>query len=166
MNKPYRLCLIALLLLSTAGCDQLTKNIAKTGLVAAGPVSLLNNLIRLEYAENPGAFLSMGEHLPSPIILLLSSLMAGIVIFILVKLSLQSRNVKSSMLIGLSLIAGGSIGNIIDRVLNAGVVVDFMNIGIGQLRSGIFNMADVAILTGALVLMLSMSKKPSEPDTA
>ncbi len=166
MNKTYRICLVGALLLSTAGCDQLTKKIAKAELVSAKPVSLLNNLIRLEYAENTGAFLSIGEHLPSPILLLFSSLLAGVVIFILVRLSLQNRDVKPSMLIGLSLIAGGSIGNIIDRVLNAGAVVDFMNIGIGRIRSGIFNVADVAILIGVFVLILLMSKKPSKIDAA
>ncbi|HEX8890347.1 MAG TPA: signal peptidase II [Pyrinomonadaceae bacterium] len=164
MKKTYRICLIGILLLSTAGCDQLTKQVAKAELVSAGPISLLNNLIRLEYAENRGAFLSMGEHLPGPILLLISSLLAGVVIFILVRLSLQNRDVKPMLLIGLSLIAGGSIGNLIDRVLNAGAVVDFMNVGIGQLRSGIFNVADVAILIGVFVLILLMSKQPAKRD--
>jgi signal peptidase II len=154
------------LLLSTAGCDQLTKQVAKAELVSARPVSLLNNLIRLEYAENTGAFLSIGEHLPGPILLLVSSLLAGAIIFILVRLTLQNRDVKPSLLIGLSLIAGGSIGNLIDRILNGGAVVDFMNVGIGQLRSGIFNVADVAILIGVCVLMLFMSKKPGKRDAA
>ena len=166
MNKTYRICLIAVLLLSTAGCDQLTKKIAKAELASAKPVSLLNNLFRLEYAENTGAFLSIGEHLPSPILLLLSSLLAGVIIFILVRLSLQNQDVKPSTLIGLSLIAGGSIGNIIDRVLNAGAVIDFMNIGIGRIRSGIFNVADAAIMIGAFILILFMSKKPSKMDAA
>ncbi len=166
MNKTYRICLIGILLISTAGCDQLTKKVAKAELVSAKPVSLLNNLIRLEYAENPGAFLSIGERLSSPILLVSSSLLAGVVLFILVRLSLQNRDVKPSMLIGLSLIAGGSIGNIIDRVLNAGAVVDFMNIGIGQIRSGIFNVADVAILIGVFILILFMNKKPSKIDAA
>jgi len=164
MNKTYRICLIGILLLSTAGCDQLTKQVAKAELVSARPVSLLNNLVRLEYAENTGAFLSIGEHLPGPVLLLASSLLAGAVIFILVRLSLQNRDVRPSLLIGLSLIAGGSIGNLIDRFLNGGAVVDFMNVGIGRLRSGIFNVADVAILIGVLVLILFMGKKSSNKE--
>jgi signal peptidase II len=164
MNKTYRICLIGILLLSTAGCDQMTKQVAKAELVSAGPISLLNNLIRLKYAENRGAFLNIGEHLPRPFLLLVSSLLAGAVIFILVRLSLQNRDVKPSLFIGLSLIAGGSIGNLIDRFLNGGAVVDFMNVGIGRLRSGIFNVADVAILIGVFVLILFMSKKPGERD--
>ena len=158
--------MIGILLLSTAGCDQLTKKVAQAELVSTRPISLLNNLIRLEYAENRGAFLSIGERLPSPILLLFSSLLAGAAIFILVRLSLQNRDVKPSMLVGLSLIAGGSMGNLIDRVLNAGAVVDFLNVGIGQIRTGIFNVADVAILIGVFVLILLMSKKPGHTDAA
>jgi signal peptidase II len=158
--------LIGFLLLLTTGCDQLTKNIAKTKLISSAPISLLNDLIRLEYAENPGAFLSIGEHLPSPILLLLSSVLVSAVILLLVKLSIQKRNAKLATLVGLSLLAGGSLGNLIDRVLHNGVVVDFMSVGIGRMRSGIFNLADVAILIGVFVLMLVTGKKPDKIDFA
>jgi lipoprotein signal peptidase len=80
MNRTYRIFLISILLLSTTGCDQVTKRVAKAKLISAGPVSLLNDVIRLEYAENPGAFLSIGEHLPRPILLLVSSILtAGLI---------------------------------------------------------------------------------------
>jgi signal peptidase II len=151
--------LIAIMLVSTAGCDQLTKKVAKDELALSEPVSLLNDVIRLEYAENPGAFLSIGENLPGPVLLLFSSVLVGVVIFLLLKLSIQNRTVKAATLVGLSLMAGGSIGNLLDRLLNAGAVVDFISLGIGPIRSGIFNLADVAILTGAFFLLLSMNKK-------
>jgi signal peptidase II len=56
--------------------------------------------------------------------------------------------------IALSLLAGGGIGNLIDRIANDGAVTDFVRIGIGPLRTGIFNLADVAIVVGVLVLAL------------
>jgi len=166
MNRTYRICLIGILLLSTIGCDQLTKKVAKAELISSAPISLLNDLIRFEYAENPGAFLSIGENLPSPILLLFSSLLVGAVILLLVKLSIQKRNVKLTALIGLSLLAGGSLGNLTDRVLHNGVVVDFMSVGIGRVRSGIFNLADIAILIGVFVLMLVIGKKTDKIDIA
>lgn len=165
MNRTYRICLIGILLLSTTGCDQLTKKVAKAELVSAAPISLLNDVVRLEYAENPGAFLSIGEHLPSPILLLCSSLLVGAVILLLIRLSIQNRDVKLTTLIGLSLLAGGSLGNLTDRVLHNGVVVDFMSVGIGRVRSGIFNLADIAILIGGFGLMLVIGKKPDKLDT-
>jgi signal peptidase II len=46
------------------------------------------------------------------------------------------------------------LGNLIDRLLNGGQVVDFVNVGVGDLRTGIFNLADVAIMIGAGVLLV------------
>ena len=166
MNRTYRIWLVGVLLLSTTGCDQLTKKVAQAELASSAPISPLNDLIRFEYAENPGAFLSIGEHLPSPILLLLSSLLVGAVILLLVKLSIQKRDVKLTALVGLSLLVGGSLGNLIDRVLHNGVVVDFVSVGIGRVRSGIFNLADIAILMGVFVLMLAIGKKTHKTDTA
>lgn len=165
MNRTHRICLIGLLLLSTTGCDQLTKKVAQAELMSAAPISLLNDVVRLEYAENPGAFLSIGEHLPRPILLVLSSLLFGFIIFLLIRLSIQKRDVKLTTLIGLTLLAGGSLGNLSDRVLHNGVVVDFMSVGIGRVRSGIFNFADIAILIGVFMLMRVMGKKPDKTDT-
>jgi signal peptidase II len=53
-----------------------------------------------------------------------------------------------------ALLLGGAIGNLIDRVRFDGLVIDFMNLGIGPLRTGIFNVADVAISVGAVLLIL------------
>ena len=159
MNRAYRICLISLLLLSTVGCDQVTKKVAQSGLVSAGPVSLLKDVIILEYAENPGAFLSLGENLPRPILLVFSSLITAGLAVLLVALSMRKREIRVATLVGLSLIVGGSIGNLIDRLMNGGVVVDFISVGMGAMRSGIFNMADVALLTGAFVLLLARGKQ-------
>jgi signal peptidase II len=120
---------------------------------------MLNDTLRFEYAENPGAFLSIGEGFPRPILILFSSLLASALMIVLARLGIQRQGVKLETLMGLSLIVGGSIGNQIDRLLNAGAVVDFMSVGVGQIRTGIFNLADVAILTGAIFLLVGVSKK-------
>lgn len=60
-------------------------------------------------------------------------------------------------IIGLSHIIGGGIGNLIDRIFNSGAVIDFMNIGINDLRTGIFNIADVAITAGIVMLIFASS---------
>jgi hypothetical protein len=54
-----------------------------------------------------------------------------------------------------ALVLAGGIGNLIDRVLHDGLVTDFLNLGIGSIRTGIFNVADMALTTGALVLVLA-----------
>jgi len=90
------------LLVSTVGCDRLTKQIARDKLASAEPVLLLNNTIRLEYTENRGAFLSVGERLPRSFHLFLASSLGAMVIFNLVRLSLQKRDVEPAILAGLS----------------------------------------------------------------
>lgn len=66
---------------------------------------------------------------------------------------------------GLRLALGGAIGNLIDRVRFDGLVIDFMNLGIGPLRTGIFNVADVAISVGAVLLILPhfAPARPEDP---
>jgi signal peptidase II len=51
-------------------------------------------------------------------------------------------------------VAAGGIGNLLDRLFNNGAVIDFIRLGIGPLRTGIFNMADVAIVTGVVTFLL------------
>ncbi|MFD1879315.1 signal peptidase II [Vibrio chagasii] len=56
------------------------------------------------------------------------------------------------------MILSGGASNLYDRVINNGAVVDFLNIGFGSFRTGIFNIADIAIVVGALLLLLLGSK--------
>jgi signal peptidase II len=77
----------------------------------------------------------------------------------------SSDNSKAKM-ISLSLVLGGGIGNLIDRIFNEGRVIDFMNIGIGSLRTGVFNVADIAISCGVvwlLVISFNTSEKKLAP---
>src|SRR5947199_5008520 len=62
-----------------------------------------------------------------------------------------------------SLVVGGGLSNLLDRVAYGGYVVDFINLGIGSLRTGIFNAADVAITVGVLLVVFGgqWQRKPS-----
>ena len=60
-----------------------------------------------------------------------------------------------------ALVAGGGIGNWLDRLLNQGTVTDFVSLGVGPLRTGIFNLADVAVMAGVALLLLSFRRKPA-----
>ena len=56
-------------------------------------------------------------------------------------------------ILGVSLMVGGGFSNFLDRLLNDGAVVDFVSMGVGNLRTGVFNLADVAIMAGAGILL-------------
>ena len=163
MNTYFRrLLLIAIILSSSVGCDQVTKETAKNHLSHTGPLSYLGDTFRLQYTQNIGAFLSIGSSLPEKVrfwLLIVLTLIAviGMLIFLLLL-----RNPRPSLVVGLSFIIGGGVGNLIDRIFHHGAVTDFMNVGIGDLRTGIFNVADMAIMLGIGMLIFIGSQRKDE----
>lgn len=136
----------------------MTKNIAKESLASSAPISLLNDSIRVEYTENPGAILGLGADLPSEIRLPFFIIFVGVVLTLTLVFAVKTYSLSLMQLVGLSLIAAGGIGNLLDRLFNHGAVIDFVRLGLGLFRTGIFNLADVAILIGVSTLLLFSAK--------
>lgn len=130
----------------------MTKNIARQSLTGIEPIRMFNDTFRLQYAENPGAFLSFGANIPENIRYWLLTVVTGIFLVIMLCYLIQSRKINRANTIALSIILGGGFGNLIDRVFNDGRVIDFLNLGIGTFRTGIFNVADIAITLGVFYL--------------
>lgn len=65
----------------------------------------------------------------------------------------RSRRLSSIQIVGAALVCGGGLSNLIDRLLQDGNVTDFLNIGVGPVRTGIFNGADVALMVGVATLV-------------
>ncbi len=151
MNSRWRTVALCLVMLSCISCDQAAKAMARDGLVGRS-ISFLGDAVRLEYAENTGAFLSLGASLPSRTrTLLFVGGTSVIVVGLLVALA-RCRQDSMTVALGLALLAGGAVGNLIDRVVYGGAVVDFVSLGLGRFRTGIFNLADVAITFGVLLI--------------
>ena len=150
--KPIGWLLAVLLILTTIGCDRVTKHLAATRLADAPPQSFLADTFRLEYAENTGAFLSLGATLPDPVRTALLTVGVGIGLIVVAVVAFRKRWVGRP-LAGAALIWAGGMSNLVDRAVH-GSVVDFMNVGVGSLRTGIFNVADVAILAGAVLIAI------------
>jgi signal peptidase II len=163
MNGRQRLLLVAVLLTTTIGCDQATKHIAKNSLRTTPSQSFLGDTFRLTYAENPGAFLSLGAALPDAARFWVLNVGVAVVLVALLFHALVGQKVDPSQAAAYALVVGGGLGNWIDRVMRGGTVVDFMIMGIGSVRTGVFNVADVAIMAGAAVLLLggTFKKKPA-----
>ena len=154
-NKPVRLALALSLLVCCVGCDQTTKYVATKSLCGTPPLSCLSNTLRLEYALNPGGFLSVGSNLaPQPrfwvFVALNTVFLAGAICILVAKWNMPLAN-----FVALVLVLAGGIGNVIDRVLHNGLVTDFLNLGIGPVRTGIFNVADMVLTVGGLALLLT-----------
>jgi signal peptidase II len=154
MTRALRLTLVAAVLLCSVGCDQVAKRLARASLASSPPVSLLDDLVRFELAQNRGAFLSLGEGLPSLARYLLFVVLVGGALVLTLVFTLRLRGANPIQLVALSLLTGGGLGNLIDRLIHDGAVVDFVSIGIGPLRTGIFNVADAAISLGVLLLLI------------
>lgn len=155
-----RFFVILALLASCVGCDQVTKRVAAEQLKDAGVISYFGDFFRLAYAENRGAFLGFGSAWPEPWRWLAFTLLATVVVvaslvWLVARLLGRRRRKLALAEWAMALIAAGGIGNLVDRVLRDGHVIDFLNFGIGPVRTGIFNVADVQIMVGLGLLMLA-----------
>src|SRR6185437_14796591 len=152
--------LITLLLVGCVGCDQLTKEVAQQYLAFESPQSWFHGIVRLEYAENRGAFLSLGSGFSEELRVILFQVfpalwLVGLAIVLFVAKQMPPRSAAAW-----GLVLSGGIGNLIDRLFHDGRVIDFMNIGIGRLRTGIFNVADVCITIGVSLFVLELLQRP------
>ncbi len=101
------------------------------------------------FAENEGAFLGWGSELTGVWNILLLKLLPILLILGLFYMTLFSKDLLKNQVIPFSMILGGGLSNLFDRIA-FGKVVDFMNVGVGNLRTGIFNIADMIILAGII----------------
>jgi signal peptidase II len=154
MNLVKRILLILFVLVTCVGCDQSTKTYAESNLPKAQALSFLADSVRLQVAHNDGAFLSLGESAPKS--WRLAALRVGVSALLLTLLGylLLIRVARPSFILALTLILAGGVSNLIDRFTHGGYVVDFINLGIGSLRTGIFNVADIAITLGVFMLLV------------
>jgi signal peptidase II len=157
MKRVARIAIVLITVLGCIGCDQTTKAGARILLKGHSPISFLGGLLNFMYAENAGAMLNLGHSFPVILRFTLFVVMVGIFLAAATAALFVKRLDKISVF-ALSLLVGGGIGNLIDRIVHSGLVVDFMLVKMGPLRTGIFNVADVAITVGVIILFLSLAK--------
>lgn len=161
MRRLKRSLLILCLVSLCVGCDQITKDAARQYLAFEPSQSWFHDTVRIEYAENAGAFLSLGGSLSKELRIALFQVLPAIWLVVLAMYLLFTKAPSKLFTVAWCLVLGGGLGNIVDRVLHDGHVIDFMNLGIGSLRTGIFNVADVCITTGVvLILVESLRQRP------
>jgi signal peptidase II len=139
--------------------DVITKLIAQATLRLYNPVPVWGDFFRLTYIYNPGA--AFGLHLGSQsrFIFLGLSLIAVVVLFFMYRSTPASDRLR---LVAIAAVTGGAIGNLIDRIRSPRGVVDFFDFGVGNLRWPVFNVADIAVTTGAILLAISLWREDQE----
>jgi signal peptidase II len=137
-------------MLACVGCDQQTKSLATTHLRGRETKSFFADTVRLDYTENSGAFLGLGESLPAEWKTALFSVGCSFGIGALLIYAFLVPRSTALQVLALALICAGGTGNLIDR-WTLGHVRDFLNMGIGPIRTGIFNIADATLMAGSLL---------------
>lgn len=158
IRQTLRVLFIFILLSTNVGCDQISKEIVRNGIGYHEQISLIKDYLTLTKVENTGAFLSAGNDLPEPlktILLTVAPLLILIAAFIYV---LHVNHLSNLSIAGICFVIGGGIGNIYDRI-QYGSVTDFLHIDLGVFQTGIFNMADVSIMTGMGMILLDLFRR-------
>lgn len=150
-SKPFWPVLLTVLLL-----DCSTKRLAVEALSPPDvPHDILGDVFRLTLAYNRG--MATGIPIGSRWLLVGA---AVVVIAILWRAYRRTAPEETVRVVALALLTGGAIGNVIDRVRWSGGVVDFVDLGVGTLRFWTFNLADVAVTVGALLLAWVLQHRP------
>ena len=139
---------LILICAAVVGVDQFSKYLVSENLELNSSLSLVGSILRLTHIRNPNAAfgLSFGRGVP----LLPFALLA---ICILLVVFYKTGGKGGVGFAGLSLVLGGALGNLIDR-LRFREVVDFIDIGVGRFRWPVFNFADSCVTVGVILLIL------------
>ncbi len=161
-NKFLRIILILFILALNIGCDQVSKSFIRHKMEIYDEYTFLHRHITIRRVENIGAFLSLGDSLSRPLKIILLDILPLIAITFGLAFILIKTNLNRISLAAIILIIGGGAGNLYDRMVH-GSVTDFMHINFVLFQTGVFNVADMSITTGALIILIhSFFKKKTE----
>ena len=164
LGSRHHIVVFCLILLASAGCDQALKQVARTTLEGSPAISLVADVVRFELVSNPGSFLGLGADLPPGLRGLIFLALVPLGLAVLCAALLRRGLDFEHQLVGLALVAGGGLGNWLDRMLHGGAVTDFVSVGLGPVRSGIFNLADLAVILGAILVAIEGRRPPEAED--
>ena len=142
--------------------DRLTKRIIESRVSVFDTHTVIPGFFDIVHARNPGAAFSMFADSTSawrPVFLIGLSLAALALVAIILR---NATRLDRPTAIGLSLILGGALGNVFDRI-TTGAVTDFLDFYIGDLHWPAFNVADSAIVIGSCLLLISMLRPKQQP---
>lgn len=134
--------------------DAVTKALAVEHLTPRHiPHEIIGNAVRFTLAYNPGA--AFGMHLGPGSRWIFAALSVAIVV-VLIRATADLTRVSRSAAFGVPVVVGGAIGNLLDRIRLRDGVVDFIDIGYGDVRFWTFNVADTAVTIGAACLVIAL----------
>jgi signal peptidase II len=162
MNLLKKILIILFCVTCLVGCDISTKQIAQKELKGQSIQTYLGGFVQLVYVENPGGMLSFGYNLSGGLRFIIFQVFISVVLAVLFLYLLFNKKINKFQTVSFLLFISGGIGNLIDRFTNNGKVIDFIVLQVNDLHSGVFNFADLYIIVGVAVLIISSFKKDSK----
>ena len=154
MSRKARLFWPLALALLVADCA--SKRAVESSLVVGQPEPVVGEVVRFTLSYNTNA--AMGFQLGGDSRRLVLSVMTFAALFVLGFLYHRTRPSERLRVIGVALVAGGALGNLIDRLRSSAGVVDFIDVGLHNVRFWTFNVADMGITIGAILLLLALGR--------
>ena len=149
---------IILLVIANIAADQISKFWVRATVEKNSSSPIIGEYLTLRNIENDGAFLGMGGDLnPTLKLFVLLLIPAAVLLFVLYYM-FKEKHMDKLSLIGFSCVVGGGIANVFDRFVY-GSVTDFLFIDLGFVRTGIFNLADLSVTTGMILILWSSLKQ-------
>ena len=153
LDRRKRNLLITTLVFLSIALDQISKIWVRNNFDYSIENSIIGDVFTLIKVENPGAFLGMGSDLSETFRILLLIVLPIIVLISITIYTYIDKELDKISIIGFSLIIGGGIGNIFDRIVY-GSVTDFFYLDFGSIfKTGIFNIADMFVTTGMILIV-------------
>ena len=158
MIEKKRNISISIIIALSIFLDQISKILIRNNVEQYSDIKLIGEYFILTNVENSGAFLGMGSDF-SPFVKTIFLIILPVIVLICIMIYVyRDKQIDKISLIGFCFIIGGGIANIYDRILY-GSVTDFLFIDLGGIfKTGIFNIADLSVTTG-MILILLMSFK-------
>jgi len=159
MKKRFKIIVSVLIIFVNVSCDQITKQKVRKEIAAHTKINIISTNFILTKVENTGAALSLGENLSPMLKKIVLQFLPILVLLLLFVHIVKEKKLKKSHLIAFSCIIGGGLGNIYDRILYNSVT-DFMYIEVGIFHTGVFNMADLSVFVGVIIMLLATVQWP------
>lgn len=165
MKITRRTAFIFITIILTIAADQISKALVRTYVEARSSSPIIGNILQLMNVENDGAFLGMGGDLNPTLKLILLLILPVVVLGLVLRHVIKDKSLDRWSLFAFASIIGGGIANVYDRFAY-GSVTDFLYIRITDvIRTGIFNLADLSVTTGMIILVVMMFKKKENRKT-
>ena len=159
MKFTKRSSYIILVVVLSIAADQISKIIVRAQVKPGTSTNIIGKYFQLLNVENTGAFLGMGSDLNESLRIILLLILPILVLGFVFRYIFKDKTLDNWSLFAYASIIGGGIANVYDRFAY-GSVTDFLYIKLTDvLRTGIFNIADLSVTTGMIILLITNFKK-------